>query len=91
MEELHALGDEGLKADVIIVDLDKDKKIERLMNLAIVEAQSNPAKTITIIGNLVRNKKMCNIIATFLFNLNIKSAILLVRKQTFKRMFTSTD
>ncbi|KAJ4904120.1 Mitogen activated protein kinase kinase kinase-related [Raphanus sativus] len=52
LEELHALGDEGLKADVIIVDLDKDKKIERLMNLAIVEAQSNPAKTITIIGNL---------------------------------------
>ncbi|KAG2309510.1 hypothetical protein Bca52824_029258 [Brassica carinata] len=52
LEELHALGDEGLKADVIIVDLDKDKRIKRLKKLAIVEVHSNPAKAIKIIGDL---------------------------------------
>lgn len=54
LEELRALGDEGLKADVILVDLDKDNKIKRLKKLAIVLERSNPAKAVKIIGDLVR-------------------------------------
>lgn len=54
LEELRALGDEGLKADVIVVDLDKDNKIKRLKKLAIVLVRSNPAKAVKIIGDLVR-------------------------------------
>ncbi|CAH8385369.1 unnamed protein product [Eruca vesicaria subsp. sativa] len=53
LEELHALGGEGLEADVIIVDLDKDNKIKRLTKLAIAEVHSNPTKAIQIIGELV--------------------------------------
>lgn len=54
LEELRALGDEGLKADVIVVDLDKDNKIKWLKKLAIVLERSNPAKAVRIIGDLVR-------------------------------------
>ena len=54
LEELRALGDEGLKADVIVVDLDKDNKIKWLKKLAIVLERSNPAKAVKIIGDLVR-------------------------------------
>ncbi|KAG5402412.1 hypothetical protein IGI04_017019 [Brassica rapa subsp. trilocularis] len=53
LEELRALGDEGLKADVIVVDLDKDNKIKWLKKLAIVLERSNPAKAVKIIGDLV--------------------------------------
>uniref|UniRef100_M4DK35 Protein kinase domain-containing protein n=1 Tax=Brassica campestris TaxID=3711 RepID=M4DK35_BRACM len=53
LEELRALGDEGLKADVIVVDLDKDNKIKWLKKLAIVLERSNPAKAVRIIGDLV--------------------------------------
>uniref|UniRef100_A0A0D3C5V9 Protein kinase domain-containing protein n=1 Tax=Brassica oleracea var. oleracea TaxID=109376 RepID=A0A0D3C5V9_BRAOL len=55
LEELRALGDEGLKADVIVVDLDKDNKIKRLKKLAIVLVRSNPAKAVKIIGDLARD------------------------------------
>jgi len=57
LEDLHALGDEGLKADVILVDFQKDKKLFRqkqLITKLVSGLNSKPATIIKKIAGLVR-------------------------------------
>lgn len=56
VDELHALGGEGFKADIILVDSKKDKKLSMLKQLiaALVKGlNSNPAAMIKKIAGLV--------------------------------------
>ncbi|XP_057461656.1 serine/threonine-protein kinase EDR1-like isoform X2 [Actinidia eriantha] len=56
LEELYALGVEGLRADIILVDTEKDKKLSMLKQLivALVKGMnSNPAAMIKKIAGLV--------------------------------------
>ncbi|VYS60809.1 unnamed protein product [Arabidopsis thaliana] len=56
LEDLHALGDEGLKADVILVDFQKDKKLFRqkqLITKLVSGLNSKPATIIKKIAGLV--------------------------------------
>ncbi|XP_044502617.1 probable serine/threonine-protein kinase SIS8 isoform X2 [Mangifera indica] len=56
LDELHALGGEGYKADIILVDTEKDKKLSMLKQLimALVKGlNSNPAAMIRKIAGLV--------------------------------------
>ncbi|XP_010524066.1 PREDICTED: serine/threonine-protein kinase EDR1 isoform X2 [Tarenaya hassleriana] len=56
LDELHALGDEGLKADVVLVDFQKDKKLFMLKQLIVSLVRglnSNPATIIKKIAGLV--------------------------------------
>ncbi|XP_031256032.1 serine/threonine-protein kinase EDR1-like isoform X2 [Pistacia vera] len=56
LDELHALGAEGYKADIILVDAEKDKKLSMLKQLilALVKGlNSNPAAMIKKIAGLV--------------------------------------
>ncbi|KAL0866260.1 hypothetical protein Bca101_045378 [Brassica carinata] len=58
LEDLHALGDEGLKADVILVDFQKDKKLFRqkqLITKLLSGFNSKPAAIIKKIAGLVEN------------------------------------
>ncbi|MCL7039014.1 hypothetical protein MKW94_026570 [Papaver nudicaule] len=53
-EEIHALGIEGLRADIILVDGEKDKKLSLLKNLMVASVRgSNPAAMIKKIAGLV--------------------------------------
>lgn len=57
LEDLHALGDEGLKADVILVDFQKDKKLFRqkqLITKLVSGLNTKPATIIKKIAGLVR-------------------------------------
>ncbi|KAF8110689.1 hypothetical protein N665_0079s0009 [Sinapis alba] len=56
LEDLHALGEEGLKADVILVDFQKDKKLFRqkqLITKLVSGLNSKPAAVIKKIAGLV--------------------------------------
>ncbi|XP_076918492.1 serine/threonine-protein kinase EDR1-like [Bidens hawaiensis] len=56
LEELHVLESEGFKVNVIVVDMQKDKKVSMLQQLALTLAKgltSNPAAMIKKIGGLV--------------------------------------
>ncbi|XP_076938001.1 serine/threonine-protein kinase CTR1-like [Bidens hawaiensis] len=56
LEELHVLESEGFKVNVIVVDMQKDKKVSMLPQLALTLANgltSNPAAVIKKIGGLV--------------------------------------
>lgn len=56
LDDLHALGDEGLKADVILVDFQKDKKLFRqkqLITKLVSGLNSKPATIIKKIAGLV--------------------------------------
>ncbi|KAA8515107.1 hypothetical protein F0562_018106 [Nyssa sinensis] len=56
LDELHALDSEGLRADVILVDADKDKKLSMLKQLTVTLVRglnSNPAAVIKKIAGLV--------------------------------------
>lgn len=56
LEELHALGAEGVRADVILVEFKKDRKLtmlKQLMLTLVKGANSNPAATIKKIAGLV--------------------------------------
>ncbi|KAL3509135.1 hypothetical protein ACH5RR_028536, partial [Cinchona calisaya] len=56
LDELHALELEGLRADVILVDVDKDKKLSMLKQLIVALVKglnSNPAAMIKKIAGLV--------------------------------------
>ncbi|KAI3824492.1 hypothetical protein L1987_05952 [Smallanthus sonchifolius] len=56
LEELHALESEGFMLNVIVVDMQKDKKVSMLQQLALTLARgltSNPAAVIKKIGGLV--------------------------------------
>ncbi|KAF7851145.1 hypothetical protein BT93_L4451 [Corymbia citriodora subsp. variegata] len=56
LEELHALGAEGVRAEVILVDFKKDRKLtmlKQLMLTLVKGANSNPAATIKKIAGLV--------------------------------------
>ncbi|CAG7902957.1 unnamed protein product [Brassica rapa] len=58
LEDLHALGDEGLKADVILVDFQKDKKLFRqkqLITKLVSGFNSKPAAIIKKIAGLVES------------------------------------
>lgn len=58
LDELHALGGEGYKADIILVDTEKDKKLSMLKQLimALVKGlNSNPAAMIRKIAGLVKS------------------------------------
>lgn len=55
--ELRALGDQGLKADVIQIDFKGDKKLLRLMQLIktlVKSMESKPKQVIKKIARLVR-------------------------------------
>uniref|UniRef100_A0A2P2M0B6 EDR1/CTR1/ARMC3-like peptidase-like domain-containing protein n=2 Tax=Rhizophora mucronata TaxID=61149 RepID=A0A2P2M0B6_RHIMU len=55
-DELHALGSEGLKADIILVDTKKDKKLsmlKQLIKVLVKGLNSNPAAIIRKIAGLV--------------------------------------
>jgi hypothetical protein len=57
MEELHALEGEGFRADIILVDSEKDKKLSMLKQLIVALVKglnSNPAAMIKKIAGLVR-------------------------------------
>lgn len=57
LDELHALGSEGYRADIILVDFKKDKKLSMLKQLALTLGKgmnSNPAAMIKKIAGLVR-------------------------------------
>ena len=57
LEELHALGGEGYRADIILVDAEKDKKLSMLKQLIVALVKglnSNPAAMIKKIAGLVR-------------------------------------
>lgn len=57
LDELYALGSEGVKADIILVDVARDKKLSMLKQLimALVKGlNSNPAAMIKKIAGLVR-------------------------------------
>jgi len=56
LDELHALSGEGFKADVILVDSEKDKKLSMLKQLIVALVKglnSNPAAIIKKIAGLV--------------------------------------
>ncbi|OMO89018.1 Armadillo repeat-containing protein 3 and Serine/threonine-protein kinase CTR1, partial [Corchorus capsularis] len=56
LEELHALGGEGYRADIILVDFEKDKKLSMLKQLTVALVKglhSNPAAMIKKIAGLV--------------------------------------
>ncbi|OMO61068.1 hypothetical protein COLO4_33587 [Corchorus olitorius] len=56
LEELHALGAEGYRADIILVDFEKDKKLSMLKQLTVALVKglhSNPAAMIKKIAGLV--------------------------------------
>ncbi|XP_029130877.1 probable serine/threonine-protein kinase SIS8 isoform X4 [Cajanus cajan] len=56
LDELHALGGEGFKADIILVDSEKDKKLSMLKQLIVALVRglnSNPAAIIKKIAGLV--------------------------------------
>ncbi|KAK1568780.1 hypothetical protein Q3G72_028627 [Acer saccharum] len=56
LDELHALGGEGFKADIILVDATKDKKLSMLKQLIVASVKglnSNPAAMIKKIAGLV--------------------------------------
>ncbi|KAL5797393.1 hypothetical protein ACOSQ2_002213 [Xanthoceras sorbifolium] len=56
LDELHALGGEGFKADIILVDAEKDKKLSMLKQLIVALVKglsSNPAAMIKKIAGLV--------------------------------------
>ncbi|KAK4255603.1 hypothetical protein QN277_008582 [Acacia crassicarpa] len=56
MDEIHVLGGDGLKADVILVDTEKDKKLSMLKQLIVALVKglsSNPAAIIKKIAGLV--------------------------------------
>lgn len=55
LDTLHSLGMDGLKADVILVDTEKDKKLSMLKQLsaAFKGLSSNPALVIKKIASLV--------------------------------------
>ena len=56
LDELHALGGEGFKADIILMDSEKDKKLSMLKKLimALVRGlNSNPATVVKKIAGLV--------------------------------------
>lgn len=56
VDELHALGEEGHKADIILVDSKKDKKLSMLKQLIVALVKglnSNPAAMIKKIAGLV--------------------------------------
>lgn len=56
LDELHALGGEGYRADIILVDLEKDKKLSMLKQLIVALVKglnSNPAAIIKKIAGLV--------------------------------------
>lgn len=57
LDDLHALGAEGFKADIIFVDAKKDKKLSMLKQLIVALVKglnSNPAAVIKKIAGLVR-------------------------------------
>ncbi|KEH39300.1 serine/threonine-protein kinase EDR1 isoform X3 [Medicago truncatula] len=56
LDELHALGGEGYRADIILVDVEKDKKLSMLKQLIVALVKglnSNPAAIIKKIAGLV--------------------------------------
>lgn len=56
MDELYALGSEGFRPDIILVDAEKDKKLSMLKQLIVTLAKgmkSNPAAMIKKIAGLV--------------------------------------
>ncbi|KAI4333845.1 hypothetical protein L6164_018604 [Bauhinia variegata] len=56
LDELHALGGEGFRADVILVDAEKDKKLSMLKQLIVTLVKglnSNPAAVVKKIAGLV--------------------------------------
>ncbi|XP_061369297.1 probable serine/threonine-protein kinase SIS8 isoform X3 [Gastrolobium bilobum] len=56
LEELHALGGEGFRADIIVVDAEKDRKLSMLKQLIVALVKglnSNPAAMIKKIAGLV--------------------------------------
>ncbi|KAL2331625.1 hypothetical protein Fmac_019206 [Flemingia macrophylla] len=56
LDELHSLGGEGFKADIILVDSEKDKKLSMLKQLIVALVKglnSNPAAIIKKIAGLV--------------------------------------
>ncbi|CAN1351985.1 Probable serine/threonine-protein kinase SIS8 [Linum perenne] len=56
LDELHALGNEALRADVIVVDVKKDKKLSMLKQLIVTLVRglsANPASMIKKIAGLV--------------------------------------
>ncbi|CAJ2660614.1 serine/threonine-protein kinase EDR1-like isoform X2 [Trifolium pratense] len=56
LDELHALGGEGYRADIILVDLEKDKKLSMLKQLIVTLVKglnSNPAAIVKKIAGLV--------------------------------------
>lgn len=56
LDEIQALGGEGLKADIILVDSEKDKKLSMLKQLIVALVKglnSNPAAIIKKIAGLV--------------------------------------
>ncbi|XP_061346293.1 serine/threonine-protein kinase EDR1-like isoform X1 [Gastrolobium bilobum] len=56
LDELHALGGEGFRADIILVDSEKDKKLSMLKQLIVALVKglnSNPAAIIKKIAGLV--------------------------------------
>jgi hypothetical protein len=57
MDELHALEAEGFRADIILVDSERDKKLSMLKQLIVALVKglnSNPAAMIKKIAGLVR-------------------------------------
>lgn len=57
MDELHALEGEGFRADIILVDSEKDKKLSMLKQLIVALVKglnSNPAAMVKKIAGLVR-------------------------------------
>ena len=68
LEDLHALGDEGLKADVILVDFQKDKKLFRqkqLITKLVSGLNSKPAAVIKKIAGLVRMAELLRLNVSF--------------------------
>lgn len=56
LDELHALGGEGFRADIIVVDAEKDRKLSMLKQLIVALVKglnSNPAAVIKKIAGLV--------------------------------------
>ncbi|GMJ08594.1 hypothetical protein like AT3G58640 [Hibiscus trionum] len=56
LEELHALGGEGYRADIILVDAEKDKKLSMLKQLIVALVKglnSNPAAMVKKISEMV--------------------------------------
>ena len=57
LDELYALGSEGVRADIILVDAVRDKKLSMLKQLIVALVKglnSNPAAVIKKIAGLVR-------------------------------------